>query len=411
MKQFLTLAIGLAALIPLPAAAEDPGPVCSGEAADWLGGSFDGSDLVQTTGPLRQDASTSDGQRPWLAFHLAETAQDVRIEAMAIGGGDPSITLETPDGEVLAENDDVDGTLNSRIETTLEPGDYCLRLAPVGNPDMRATVQVSRMDQPALLPAPVDLTINACTPDTPARDLAGGPLDLALAQGPVSQETGAAVEYLRFVLDQDASVTLRAVSEELDPFMKLFDGAGAMIAENDDADGLNSRLDFLTPLAAGAYCIGVTPLSAREGAITVSAEGLDRDSYLRAAWRKGEMPPPAGQGYPMQELDLARDRETVLLHDGSAQWLSFEMPAAGVLIVDAFGQSVGVDTKLALFGPNGALLGENDDANGTTDAQLGPLLLEAGRYRMAVMDVNRMDQQGAPIRPIGLVFDRFERVE
>ncbi|MFN3275052.1 MAG: DVUA0089 family protein [Paracoccus sp. (in: a-proteobacteria)] len=411
MKQFLTLAIGLAALIPLPAAAEDPGPVCSGVAADWLGGTFDGSDMARAADPLRQEAATGSGQHPWLAFHIAETAQAMRIEAMTIGDGDPSITLSTPDGEVLASNDDVDGTLNSRIETTLEPGDYCVQLVPVGNPVQQATVQVSRMDQPPLLAAPVDLTINACTPDTPARDLTDGPLGAALAQGRVEETTGAEVVYLRFTLDQDASMTLRAASEELDPYLKLFDGTGALIAENDDADGLNSRLDFLTPLAAGDYCIGMAPLSAREGDITVSAEALDRNSYLRTAWRKGEMPPPADSGYPVQALDLTRDRETVLLHDGSAQWVTFEMPAPGVLIVAASGQSVGVDTKLALFGANGMLAGENDDANGTTDAQLGPVLLEAGRYRMAVMDVNRVDQQGAPIKPIGLVFDRFERVE
>lgn len=411
MKQILMLAVGLSGLAALPAAAQEAGPVCSGETAVWLGGTSEASGIDQAAEPLLQEAATTASQHPWLAFRVEDGAQTLRIEAAAIGEADPSLVLARPDGEVLAENDDVDGTLNSRIETTLEPGDYCVQLVPIGGMTMRANVQVSRTDQPPLLPAPVDLTINACTADTPSRSLTDGPLNAALAQGPVKQETGAEVEYLRFTLAEDASVTLRAVSEGLDPYLKLFDGAGSLIAENDDADGLNSRLDFLTPLAAGDYCIGVAPLRAREGMITVSAETLDRDSYLRAAWRKGEIAPGANSGYPMQELDLTRDRETVLLHDGSAQWLAFEVERPSVLIVDAFGQSVGVDSKLALFGPNGALVAENDDANGSTDAQLGPVLLEAGRYRMAVMDVNRIDQQGAPIRPIGLVFDRFERVE
>ncbi|MFN3527007.1 MAG: DVUA0089 family protein, partial [Paracoccus sp. (in: a-proteobacteria)] len=274
MKQILMLAVGLSGLAALPAAAQETGPVCSGATAVWLGGTGDASGIDQAAEPLRQEAATTDSQHPWLAFRVEDSAQTVRIEAAAIGEADPSLVLARPEGEVLASNDDVDGTLNSRIETTLEPGDYCVQLVPIGNTTMRANVQVSRADQAPLLPAAVDLTINACTPDTSARSLTEGPLNAALAAGRVAQDTGPEVEYLRFALDQDASVSLRAVSEGLDPYLKLFDGTGSLIAENDDADGLNSRLDFLTPLAAGDYCIGVAPLSAREGTITVSAETL-----------------------------------------------------------------------------------------------------------------------------------------
>lgn len=411
MKVLLPLAIGFSGLAALPALAQGDGIACSGDPAQWFAADAAASTVTTAETPLRVDVESSEGSRVWHAFVVEGERQSLRIEAEAIGGGDPSLVLSTPEGRVLAENDDALGGLNSRIETVLEPGTYCVRMVPVGNPGIRAAVQVSREDQPALLSAPPDLTIADCLPQTEAEALTDGPLDAALASGRVSRQTGSEVAYLRFVLHDPASITLRATSDALDPFLKLFDANGALIAENDDADGLNSRLDFPTPLEPGEYCIGVAPLSARDGVIEVSAEALDRDSFLRAAWRKAEMAPPLGSGFPMQEIDLARDRETVLLHDGTAQWLVFAVERPGVIIVDAFGTSSGVDSKLSLFGPNGALLARDDDGGRDLDARLGPVLLEPGTYRLAVQDVTRNEQGAGPIRPVGLVFDRFERVE
>jgi hypothetical protein len=52
-----------------------------------------------------------------------------------------------------------------------------------------------------------------------------------------------------------------------------------------------------------------------------------------------------------------------------------------------------------------------DDSETSTDAQLGPVLLDAGRYRLGVVDVGRTEAAGGPIRPIGLTFERFARVK
>lgn len=403
MRLLLSLSLGVAGLAALPLHAQELR--CSGEPAGWLAE----ADLSTADAPLQAEGRTDAATRPWFAFRTGAETTALRLEAEAVGAGDPSLVLATPDGEVLAENDDAAGMLNSRIETSVGPGTYCLRLVPVGEPLMTARVRAGRADQPALLAEPADLTIAACGPETAGTALAEGPLDAVLPAGKVEHQTGAGVEYLRFSLAAPTAVTLRAVSEGLDPQVKLYDGAGVLVAENDDADGLNSRLDFLTPLAAGDYCLGVAPLSAGEGSITVSAEALDREGFLRTAWRKGEMPPPEGE-WPVQALDLAQVRDTVVLHDGAAQWLSFALERPSVLVVDAYGQAVGVDSKLALFGAAGQLVAENDDADGGTDAQL-LVRLEPGAYRLAVMDVNRLDQPGAPIRPIGLVFERYERVE
>ncbi len=394
-------------LAALPAQAQDAPaqPQCSGQPATWLGDDPDASDITAAGAALSRQMTTTAGTNPYAMFRVTGDMQPLRLEAMS--DGDPSIRLETPDGDLLAENDDAVG-LNSRIEQSVGPGDYCVRLIPVGDADMTATVQLTRPDMPALLVDSVDTTIAACTPETPAETLGQGPLNAAL---PVEAQTDGTVRYLRFALDGSASVTLRAVSDGLDPNMILFDGSGTQIAANDDADGLNARLDFPSGLAGGDYCLGVAPISSGEGTITVSVEALDRDSYLRTAWRKGELAPPTDGDYPMQAIDLAADRETVVLQDGTAQWLTFTLDRETALIVSAYGELVGVDAKLALFSRDGAVVAQADDRDGSVDARLGPVVLEPGEYRMALTDVNRPDQPGAPIRPVGLVFERFERVD
>ncbi|RMJ16123.1 hypothetical protein PHISP_08847, partial [Aspergillus sp. HF37] len=75
----------------------------------------------------------------------------------------------------------------------------------------------------------------------------------------------------------------------------------------------------------------------------------------------------------MQAIDLAADRETVVLQDGTAQWLTFTLDRETALIVSAYGELVGVDAKLALFSRDGAVVAQADDRDGSVDARLGPV--------------------------------------
>nr|WP_237168671.1 DVUA0089 family protein [Paracoccus shandongensis] len=278
---------------------------------------------------------------------------------------------------------------------------------------MAATVQVSRPEQAALLDEGSEggsSRIATCTPDTPATPLAEGAINERLAQGPVSAtQDGTGVGYYRFTLSQAAPVTLRASSPTLDPYLKLFDAQGNLVGENDDADGLNARLDFVSTLAAGDYCIGAATLSSEPGELTISAETLDPQIFLRNAYRKGELNPPSDGSYPVQALDLTQQKQTVVLHDGATQWLGFDLDKPTVLVVSAYGSLAGADPRLVLFAASGALEGENDDIDGSTDARVGPVLLQPGRYHLGVVDVSRNDDTLGPIRPIGLMFDRFLR--
>lgn len=394
--------------IALPAAAQ----ICGGDPR-WLGAEADG-DISPSQTPLATAANVPAGQRAIFAFRVSGDAQALRVEAEA-PEGDPAISLLTEDGDQIAENDDTAVSLNSLVETSVGPGVYCVAVRSANDSALAATVQVSRQDQPALLAGDNQETgidaIAPCTADTPADALSSDTLDKQLEQGPVTTaQDGMQTHYYRFSLSRPMPLTLRAASPTLDPFLKLFDGQGVLLAQNDDADGLNARLDFASTLAAGDYCVAAASLSGQPGEVAVSAEKLDPEAFLRNAYRRGELAPPADGSYPIQDFDLAGQTQTVVLHDGAAQWLGLVLDQPTVLIVSAYGSFAGADPKLVLFAPSGAPVAENDDIDGGTNARLGPVLLEQGRYHLGVVDVSRNDGTTGPIRPVGLIFDCFQRL-
>lgn len=400
----LFVATGLA----LPAVAQ----VC-GKDPQWLGHEGEG-DISVSEMPMAVAANVPAGQQALFAFRVSDDAQALRVEAEA-PDGDPAISLLTEDGELIAENDDTAVSLNSLLETSVGPGVYCVGVRSANDNALAATVQVSRQDQQALLAGDNQETgidaIAPCMADTPADALSRDALDSRLDQGPVTMaQDGVQTRYYRFSLSQPMPLTLRATSPTLDPVLKLFDSQGVLLAQNDDADGLNARLDFASTLAAGDYCVAAASLGGQPGEVTVIAEKLDPEAFLRNAYRRGELAPPADGSYPIQDFDLARQTQTVLLHDGGAQWLGLVLDQPTVLIVSAYGSFAGADPKLVLFGASGAPVAENDDIDGGTNARLGPILLEPGRYHMGVIDVSRNDGTIGPIRPVGLIFDRFQRV-
>ncbi|MBK4217330.1 DVUA0089 family protein [Paracoccus caeni] len=385
----------------------------------WLGGDESTSEIGSANAPLQQNVQIAGGQVTAFAFSNAGASQQVRIEVQA-DGNDPMVTLTTAEGEYIGENDDAPESLNSRLESNVGPGVYCAQVESIRGENMTATVQVGRQDQPALLSdsyyddsSTSSGNMIACTAETDAAPLVEGALDQSLPNGAATASAdGMATGYYRFTLGEPTALTLRASSNgDLDPYLALYDANGVSIAENDDADGLNSRLDFVEELAAGDYCIGVMPLSYGQGQIQLSAEALDRDSFLRQAYDRGEMVPPADSNHPVQEFDLAGTRHTVLLNSGKAQWLRFQVTEPSVVVVYAYGSLSGADPKLAMFSQAGSVIGQNDDWNDGTDSKLGPLELAPGTYLVAVSDVNSQGGTGSAVRPLGVMFDLYNKVQ
>lgn len=394
---------------PQATTGDAPTPSCGGAASVWIGNSDLDSDISQSENPIRNTVGAgSDGRI--LAFRVSEGDQVFRLEAQAVAEGDPVLELLDSDGNSIAQNDDAGSTLSSRIEEGLTAGDYCLRVKNYDGASAQMQVQVSRMDQPELFSAPRSSgTLEACTSSTEATSLGDGPINARLSAGIQQDVPSASPSYLRFTLDQPASLTLRATSGTVDTIAALYDGAGQQIAMNDDTDGTNSRLDFPSNLPAGEYCIGVSSYSsdASEGTINVSLSELDMQSYMAGAYRRGEISPPLGGDFPIKMVDLAQTQQEMALLGGSAQWYSVTVSQRSVLMVDAYGSMSGVDPRLAMFSAAGQMIAENDDFNGSNDSRLGPVLVEPGRYSIALTSVGQIDQPGAAIRPVMLNFEQF----
>ena len=118
MSRLAPLSLLLLPSLPAQAQETPPGPLCSGQPAGWLGDSPDASDITAADAALSQQMTTTADTSPYAMFRVTDTMQHLRLEAMS--DGDPSIRLETPEGDLLAENDDAVG-LNARIEQSVGP--------------------------------------------------------------------------------------------------------------------------------------------------------------------------------------------------------------------------------------------------------------------------------------------------
>lgn len=393
--------------------AASSGLTCGQYQANWIGDAAETSDISTSDAPLQTALQTTGADAGAIAFRISDGTQSVRIEAQPDESGDPTIELISANGSSIAENDDFSDSLASRIETSLEPGDYCVVTRSVDDADLSTTLQVSLDSQQALISETGSTALESCTPDTQATQLTNGPLDQGVAGGELRVDApGNTTSFYRFTLSQPASLTFKATSENLDPQMGLYSEDGTEIAQNDDSnDGTNSQLDFLTPMEPGNYCISVSALSPGDDQITLSAAKLDRETYMRSAYKSGQMPPPLDGSYPVEELDISKEKQRTVLNDGNANWLLFSIEKTTAVLIEAHASVAGGDPKLVVFDEFGRLQGENDDGENGLDSYLGPLVLEPGKYFIAVSDVERENSPGGTVRPIGLIFDRFERVQ
>ena len=157
-----------------------------------------------------------------------------------------------------------------------------------------------------------------------------------------------------------------------------------LLAENDDADSLNSRIDYFQPLAAGNYCIGMRALSdpSLPVRLTISTKGLQ--DVAAASYASAENAPPLDGSWPVEDLGVLTTtavREWRVPGD-QAQWFVFESRAEGLVLISADTIDDG-DPILDIFAADGTWLGGNDDANGSVNAQHA-LPVQAGRYLVAM---------------------------
>ncbi|WP_386679185.1 ABC transporter substrate-binding protein [Loktanella sp. R86503] len=394
----------LATLIAAPAVAQDTFCGEAGTGGQWIGGAAETSDIATTENFGEQMALVLNGNRYVGLFSISE-ATEVRIEAAGRGNGDPTLSLLGPDGAEIATDDDSGGNGASRIETTLEPGDYCAVVRSFDDSPMTAFVRVGRTDMEALTTG-VDDAPESSPNSTPSPERVQGCADgrdlgVLSSDGLTYQGSAADAGFARFTLDAPTAISVTANNTEADPTLTLIGPDDETLGENDDFDGLNSRIDAATPLAAGTYCIALDAISDRSLPIDVAVSAYDAAAALAVLFSKGEAAPPLDGSVAIVDLGalpnrLRRDEQIT----GNATWFSLTLDAPGLLLVEAIASGAGGDPWLVMYDDLGREVAQDDDGGDDTNARMVARTVP-GTYLIGLKQVG--DQTGF----VRLLAERF----
>jgi hypothetical protein len=389
LRHFALAALGLVLAGPLAAQTT----MCGGLAAQgtWINGSEGASDIA--TSPEAFDGGGFAGSNEAIVS-LFSTSQplDGRVEAKPQPGQDTVIVVDSAGGMLLLSDDDGGGGLASRAETNLAPGSYCLVTRGIEGSPVTAEVRVGRLEHPALTDGGMITEDNTgCTANTPATTLGMGPIDGSLASG--IEMTGSVDDtpFYRFDLAGTQSLSITATNADADPVITLYDANGLLIAENDDFDGLNSRIDMTDGLAPGTYCIGVRALNDTALPITLAVTSFSEADYLAGLYDRAEAAPPLDGSHPIEDLGELQNRLRADTRVGdAAQWIKFDIWGESLVVIDAIALDQ-IDPVLTLFDDLGRQVGYNDDGGPETLDSMLAARVSTGTYLLAVSQVGGAD--------------------
>ena len=389
--------LALASLLMFTAAPLAAQPFCGGvgDQGIWIGGEEARSDISAADAAQEQLALVLGGN-DYISLFSLSAPTDVRLEAEGRGSGDPVIELFGPGGSVLGGDDDGGGGLSSRLETSLDAGTYCLRLSSYDAVPMTGAVRIGRLDHEPLTEGMADdggmtsdgsMSATAAGSCAAALPLADGPVEGLLAGGVRAENPIAAVSHYSFVLGQPSTLAITAENPAADPVLTLMDVNGQFIEENDDFDGLNSRIEMSRPLDAGTYCLGLRALSDASEPVTVSLLAFDAGEAQIRAYDRVESVPPLDGSYPVTPLgEVATRLRADAVGSDAATWYSLEVAEGGLMLIEGIG-SGDADPVVALFDDLGREVGRDDDGGDGLDSLLAARVLP-GTYLLAVSDLS-----------------------
>ena len=388
-RHIFKFAAGLIFAAALPAAAQENLCGGTGDNGQWIGGDAINSDITTAPDYMEQMALVL-LRNEYVSLFTVSAGTDVRIEAAGRGNGDTIIDVRNETGEIILSDDDSGGMGASRGELFLDPGTYCVSMSSYDGSPLTGFVRVGRMEHEALtqgFDSEPMMGGEACTADTPAMDLSGD----VVAQDITAINTIDGTPFYRFTLAVDAPITLTAENPDADPVLTLYDNDGNLLAENDDFDGLNSRIDMQTALPAGTYCVGLRALSDAFQPVTLTIKGYDAAEVLNTLYARGEASPPLDGSYPVTSLGViaSRIRQDAQV-TGETSWFAVEVEEAGLLLIEAIAQGNG-DPVLVLFDDLGREIAYNDDFGSGLDSQV-TARVQRGTYMIGVRQLDETVQ-------------------
>lgn len=365
MRLLALTALIVAPVLAAPARAQDA-PFCGGISlvGEWVGGDADGSDAMAPEALFDFEGRVPIAGHMVRMFTMSQ-AGEIRIDVAAIPSGDPYIALYDEGGTEVGADDDSGGDFAASLTTGLQPGTYCLAARSYESGVTDVSVQIGRPDffsEPAPeVPVAPQATDGAGCESPEVGLLTDGPLSAAdLDDAPAVTGSAGATPGLAFTLAEAAPLAITAESEAGDPVIRLLDPSGEVLAENDDSEGLNSRIAMAEPLAAGEYCIELEDLNGPDNTITVTLQAFDPVAERLRRLAAMEFAPASSD--PVEITDLGPVATSVsadLVASSDASWFAFDMAEGGLLLIEAVGDEV--DTEIRLFDRLGREVAYNDD--------------------------------------------------
>jgi hypothetical protein len=347
----------------VPAAA-GPGQSAAIAVGETKDGVLEPGDEVSADGPY---------QDRWLVTAPAGARLSVDMRSSDL---DSYLVVLSPDGRVLAGNDDGAGGRDAEV---------ALRASGAGRYTVLAT---SFGDEPATGAYQVTLQVDTgdfAEPGAAAVIAAGESREGRLEQGDARGARGLEDRWT-FTARAGQGVRLDAMSSAFDAYLVLLRNGAVLDSNDDGGEGQNARIVAVLP-EAGTYTA------------VVSAYGRDGSGgrYALQLTALGGPPPAPGQtgsialgGRAVGRLepkDLTRE-------DGGYQDF-WETEARGGEDVVIELRSTAFDTYLELYGPDGTVLAQDDDGLGDgTNSMITAHLTRSGRYRVVVRSYAQKEGAG-----------------
>ena len=401
-----TVALGFA----MPALAQDG--LCGGIGANgqWIGGTEATSDVSTAAAAMEQMALVLQSNE-YVALFTVSAATDVRMEAEGRGTGDPIMDVRDATGNIILSDDDSGGNGAARGEMMLQPGSYCVSMKSYDGAPMTGFVRVGLLTHEALTDGITDVPIDggdepyvggSCDMAAITTRFSDGPVDASLAAGGATLSVSAdQAPFIGFTLTAATSVSLTAENLDADPTIAIYDSFGTYVAENDDYDGLNSRIDVTYPLEPGEYCVTLGALTDTTLPINLSLTTYDAAAAMVGMYERGEASPPMDGSYPITALGplATRLRQDAQI-SGMTTWYSVDIAEAGILLIEAVANAEG-DPTLVLFDDFGRQVGFNDDNGNSLDSLL-TARVTTGTYLVGVKQLD--DTTNSLVR---ILFERY----
>jgi hypothetical protein len=380
--------------------------MCGFGDGQWIGGDEAGSD-ISTAGDYQEQMALVLGGNEYVSLFTLSGTTDIRVEAQGRGAGDPLLELLDSTGSILLSDDDSGGGGAARGETQLDAGTYCVTVKSYDGAPLTAFVRIGRSEQEALTEGAAVIVED--TDADPVVTMADSgscadarPLDGSLADGWTGTASVSENAYWSFSLAQDTPLTLTAENADADPTLTLLDANAEYLNDNDDFDGLNSRIEYIDGLAAGDYCLEVGAIDSNDLPITVSVSEYDPVAAQQALYASGDVAPPLDGSVPFTALGVLQNRlRQDVTTTGDMTWFTIEMPEAGLLLAESVSVGGDGDPWMVAYDDLGRKVGQNDDYGENYDSLIAARV-NAGVYLVGVRQLE--EGMSGSVR---MVFERY----